>query len=205
VPPSGVLATVEREAAITRPFKMAQRVHTAKRSPAVTMRRHVVHSRSVSRRQTITRVTTVDQSIAPNLSVVSTAAEQPRDDGIGYDSLSIPIRKGKRGEIAIFPIAACLPTQAKALPPGLVHRARAVALILHPDGVVDFRVLFSSAGQSFWVAYPMAALPQAPMPTTLGVSTHICTESGGSDDEEGSACLPWLGRGMPDQLMTPIA
>jgi hypothetical protein len=98
VPPSGVLATVEREAAITRPFKMAQRVHTAKRSPAVTMRRHVVHSRSVSRRQTITRVTTVDQSIAPNLSVVSTAAEQPRDDGIGYDSFLSQFGKVKEAK-----------------------------------------------------------------------------------------------------------
>jgi hypothetical protein len=98
VPPSGVLATVEREAAMTRPFKMAHRVHTAKRSTSVTMRRHVVHSQSVSRRQTITRGMTVDQSIAPKLSVVSTAAEQPRHDGIGYDSLLSQFGKVKEAK-----------------------------------------------------------------------------------------------------------
>jgi hypothetical protein len=83
VPPSGVLPTVER--ATTRPFKMAQKVRTAKRSTPVMMRRHVVHSRSASRRKTIPRTTTAAKSIAPTLSVVSIAAEQPGHDGIGYD------------------------------------------------------------------------------------------------------------------------
>ena len=98
VPPSGVLATVERNAAITQPFKMAQKVHTAKRPTSITMRRHVVHSRTVSRRQTITRGTTVDQSIAPALSVVSRAAEQPRHDGIGYNSFLSQLGKVKEAK-----------------------------------------------------------------------------------------------------------
>ena len=97
VPPSGVLP-VERHAATARPFKMAQQIHITKRSTPVSMRRQVVHSRPASRRHTITRPTTVDQSIAPTLSVVSRAAEQPRNDGIGYDSLLSQLGKVKEAK-----------------------------------------------------------------------------------------------------------
>jgi hypothetical protein len=88
VPPSGVLEsppTVERRTVTTLPFKTAQKVQTAKRATPVTMRRHVMHRRSAAPRQTITRTTTVDQSIAATPSAVSTAAEQPRNNGIGYE------------------------------------------------------------------------------------------------------------------------
>ena len=88
VPPSGVLEippTVERRTAATSPFKTAQNVQSAKRATPVTMRRHVVHRRSAAPREMITRTTTVDRSIAATPSVVSTAAEQPRNNGIGYE------------------------------------------------------------------------------------------------------------------------
>jgi hypothetical protein len=84
VPPSGVLETpptVERRTATTPPFKTAQNVQSAKRATPATMRRHVVHRRSAAPRETITRT----QSIAATPSVVSTAAEQPRNNGIGYE------------------------------------------------------------------------------------------------------------------------
>jgi hypothetical protein len=95
VPPSGVLATVERHAVTAWPFKMSQKVHAAERSAPVTTRRHVVHYRSASRRHTITRPTLVAQNIAPTLSVVATAAEEPRHDGIGYDSFLSQLGKAK--------------------------------------------------------------------------------------------------------------
>jgi hypothetical protein len=88
VPPSGVLETqptVERRAVTTLPIKSAQKVQIAKRAAPVTMRRHVVHWRSGARREAIMRTTTIDQSIAATPSVVSAAAEQPRNDGIGYE------------------------------------------------------------------------------------------------------------------------
>ena len=88
VPPSGVLEippTVERRTAATPSFKTAQNVQSAKRATPVTMRRHVVHRRSAASRETITRTTTVDRSKAATPSVVSTAAEQPRNNGIGYE------------------------------------------------------------------------------------------------------------------------
>ena len=81
VPPSGVLPAIERRAVTTLPFKTAQKVQTATRS--LTMSRHVMHSRSAARRETIKRTTTVDQSIAATPSVVTVAAEQPRHDGLG--------------------------------------------------------------------------------------------------------------------------
>jgi hypothetical protein len=103
LPPSGVLEpqpTVERRAVTTPPSKTAQKVQTqkvqtAKRETPVTMRRHVVHRQSAARRDTITRTTTVDQSIAAARSVVSTAAEQPRSDGIGYEFFLSQVGKGK--------------------------------------------------------------------------------------------------------------
>jgi hypothetical protein len=92
VPPSGVLPTVERHAVTARPLKMAQRVHIAKRSTPVAMRRHTVSSRPATRRHTITRPTTVAQSMAPRLTVVGVAAEQPRrsaSDKVHSGSVSI--------------------------------------------------------------------------------------------------------------------
>jgi hypothetical protein len=55
VPPSGVLPTVERHAVTARPLKMAKHLHIAKTSTPVSMRRHVVSSRSASWRHTIRR------------------------------------------------------------------------------------------------------------------------------------------------------
>ena len=85
VPPSGVVATLDRRAVTTLPFKTAPKLQTTKRATRVPMRRHVMHWRSAARRETITRTTTVDQSIAATPAVVSTPAERPRHDGIGYE------------------------------------------------------------------------------------------------------------------------
>jgi hypothetical protein len=71
VPPSGVLPTLERH---------AQQIHIAKTYASASMRRHTVSSRPASRRHTITRHITVAQSMAPTLTVVSAAAEEPRHD-----------------------------------------------------------------------------------------------------------------------------
>jgi hypothetical protein len=80
VPPSGVLPTLERHAVAGRPLKMAQQIHIAKTYASASMRRHTVSSRPASRRHTITRHITVAQSMAPTLTVVSAAAEEPRHD-----------------------------------------------------------------------------------------------------------------------------
>ena len=93
VPPSGVLATIERRAVTNLPFKTAQKLQTTKRASPVKMRRHVVHWRSAARRETIMRTTTADQSTAATPSVVSTTAEPPRHDGIGYELFQLG--KGK--------------------------------------------------------------------------------------------------------------
>jgi len=106
VPPSGVLVTprtVERHAFTTVPVKTAQTVRIAKRATPITMRRHVVHwrpaaRRETARRQTITRTPTVDQSIAVTPSVVSTAAEEPRNDGIGYEFFLSQFGKAKEAK-----------------------------------------------------------------------------------------------------------
>ena len=96
VPPSGVLVTprtVERHAVTTVPVKTAQTVRIAKRATPIMMRRHVVHWRPAARRETarrepITRTPTV-------ASVVSTAAEEPRNDGIGYEFFLSQFGKAK--------------------------------------------------------------------------------------------------------------
>jgi hypothetical protein len=86
VPPSGVLPTIERRTVATVPVKTAQKVRTAERATPVAMRRHVVHWRPAARRMTISRTTTVGQSIAAAPPVVTTAAAtQPRGDGRGYE------------------------------------------------------------------------------------------------------------------------
>jgi len=95
VPPSGVLPTVERRAVITLPFKTAQKVQIAKKATPVTMRRHVVRWRPATRRETIARTTTVDQSVAATPSVVSAAVEEPRNDKIGYELFLPRFGKGK--------------------------------------------------------------------------------------------------------------
>ena len=106
VPPSGVLVTprtIERHAVTTVPVKTAQTVRIAKRATPITMRRHVVHwrpaaRRETARRETITRTPTVDQSIAATPSVVSTAAEEPRNDGIGYEFFLSQFGKAKEAK-----------------------------------------------------------------------------------------------------------
>ena len=101
VPPSGVLVTpptVERHAVTTVPVKTAQTEQIAKRATPVPMRRHVVHGRPAARRETITRTTTVDQSIAAAPSAVSRAAEEPRSDGIGYELFLSQFGKAKEAK-----------------------------------------------------------------------------------------------------------
>ena len=78
VPPSGVLPTLERHAVTGRPLKMAQQIHIAKSSVPVSMRRHTISSPPAARCRTITRPVTVAQSMAPTLTIVSAAAEEPR-------------------------------------------------------------------------------------------------------------------------------
>ena len=97
VPPSGVLVTpptVERPVT-TVPVKAAQTVQIAKRATPVTMRRHVLHRRSPTPRETITRTTTVDQSIVVAPSVISRVAEQSPHDGIGYELFLSQFGKAK--------------------------------------------------------------------------------------------------------------
>ena len=84
-------------------LKTAQTVRIAKRATPITMRRHVVHwrpaaRRETARRKTITRTPTVDQSIAATPSVVSTAAEEPRNDGIGYEFFLSQFGKAKEAK-----------------------------------------------------------------------------------------------------------
>ena len=110
VPPSGVLVTprtIERHAVTTVPVKTAQTVRIAKRATPITMRRHVrpaarreTARRETARRETITRTPTVDQSIAAAAtpSVVSTAAEEPRNDGIGYEFFLSQFGKAKEAK-----------------------------------------------------------------------------------------------------------
>ena len=86
-PPSGVPATVERRAVTTQ--KLQTRT-------SVTMRRHVVPWRFTARRATIRGTTTVEPSIAATPSVVSTTAEQPGHDGIGYELFLSQLGKAKQ-------------------------------------------------------------------------------------------------------------
>jgi hypothetical protein len=101
VPPSGVLLTpptVERHAVTTLPVMAAQTARISKRTTPVTPRRHVGNWRPAARRETITRTTTVDQSIAAIPSVVRTAAEEPRNNGIGYELFLSQFGKGKEAK-----------------------------------------------------------------------------------------------------------
>ena len=95
VPPSGVLAPIERRAVTTLPFKTAQKLQTTKSGPPVRTRRHVVHSRSAARRETTTRITPADQSAAATPLIVKAPPEQPRHDGIGYELFFPQLSKGK--------------------------------------------------------------------------------------------------------------
>ena len=96
VPPSGVLPTLERHAVAGRPLKMAQQIHIAKTYASASMRRHTVSSRPASRRHTITRHITVAQSMAPTLTVVSAAAEEPRHDETFLSQLGKVKRRPQR-------------------------------------------------------------------------------------------------------------
>jgi hypothetical protein len=90
LPPPRVLETqptTERRAATTPRSKTKQKVQT-------TRRRHVVHWQTAARRETITRTTTVDQSIA----TTSTADERPRSDAIGYEYFLSQVGKGKESK-----------------------------------------------------------------------------------------------------------
>ena len=96
VPPSGVLPTAERRGVVTLPFRWSQKIQTAKNARPVTMRRHVAHLRSAARRQTITRITTVDQSIGgATPPVVSSSTEQTSQEGTGFELLLAQLGKGK--------------------------------------------------------------------------------------------------------------
>jgi hypothetical protein len=75
VPPSGVLATVERGAVTAHSFKMAHKLQTTERAWPIRTHRHVVHKRSVVRRATATPA-----PAAPR--VVKTTPEQPSQDGL---------------------------------------------------------------------------------------------------------------------------
>ena len=68
------------------------------RETSVTTRRHVVHWQTAARRETITRTTTVDQSIATTSTAVSTADERPRSDAIGYEYFLSQVGKGKESK-----------------------------------------------------------------------------------------------------------
>jgi hypothetical protein len=97
LPPPRVLETqptTERRAATTPRSKTKQKVQTTKRETSVTTRRHVVHWQTAARRETITRTTTVDQSIA----TTSTADERPRSDAIGYEYFLSQVGKGKESK-----------------------------------------------------------------------------------------------------------
>jgi hypothetical protein len=93
VPPSGVLMpppTVERHAVTTVPVKTAQTKQIAKSAT-----RHSVPRASSSRRKIIARATTVDQIITPIPSVVSAAAEEPRNNETGYELFLSQFGKAK--------------------------------------------------------------------------------------------------------------
>ena len=95
VPPSGVLPTLERHAVTGRPLKMAEQIHIAKSSVPVSMRRHTISSPPAARCRTITRPVTVAQSMAPTLTIVSAAAEEPRHDETGFESFIYQLGKAK--------------------------------------------------------------------------------------------------------------
>ena len=98
VPPSGVLKTPspgEPPVVTARPVEKAQKVQTAKGAVLVRTRRHVVHWRSAARRETITRTTATDQSIAVAPSIVSAAPEQPPNDRTVFDSFLSQFGKEK--------------------------------------------------------------------------------------------------------------
>ncbi len=88
----------ERRAVTTPRSKTKQKVQTAKRGTSVTTRRHVAHWQTAARRETITRTTTVDQSIATTSTAISTAAERPRSDAIGYEYFLSQVGKGKESK-----------------------------------------------------------------------------------------------------------
>jgi len=88
----------ERRAVTTPRSKAKQKVQTARRETSVTTRRHVVHWQTAARRETIARTTTVDQSIATTSTAISTAAERPRGDAIGYEYFLSPVGKGKESK-----------------------------------------------------------------------------------------------------------
>jgi hypothetical protein len=94
VPSSGVLANVERHAAITRPLKATQKFQITNGPTLGTTRRHVVHRRAAVRSERTMGTTTAQQSTATP-SMVGTAAEQPRHAGIGYEFFLSPLGKGK--------------------------------------------------------------------------------------------------------------
>ena len=101
MPPSGVLKTlppVESPVVAARPVEKAQKVQTAKGAIPVRMRRHVVPWRSAARRETITRTTAADQSIAVAPSIVSTALEQPPNDRTVFDSFLLKFGKEKEAK-----------------------------------------------------------------------------------------------------------
>ena len=92
VPPSGVLMpppTVERHAITTVPAK------TAQTKIARSATRHSVPRASSTRRKIIARATTVDQIIKPIPSAVSAAAEEPRNNGTGYELFLSQFGKAK--------------------------------------------------------------------------------------------------------------
>jgi hypothetical protein len=90
--------TTEHRAVTTPRSKTKQKMQTAKRETTVTTRRHVVHWQTAARREIITRTTTVDQSIATTSTAVSTAAERPRSDAIGYEYFLSQVGKGKESK-----------------------------------------------------------------------------------------------------------
>lgn len=95
VPPSGVLPTGEHRGVVTLPFKWSQNMQAAKKDAPMTMRPHVAHSRSTAGHKTITRITTAHQGITTTPPVVSMSAEQPSQDGTGYEQLLAQLGKGK--------------------------------------------------------------------------------------------------------------
>ena len=89
-PPSGVPATVERRAVTT------QKLQTIRWRTSVTMRRHVPWR--FAARPAAIGGTTTEPSIAATPSVVSTTAEQPRINEIGYEAFLTQIGKAKQAK-----------------------------------------------------------------------------------------------------------
>jgi hypothetical protein len=87
--------TTERRAATTARSETKQKVQIVKRETFGKTRRHVVHWQTAARHETITPTTTVDQSIATTSTAVSTTAERPRSDAIGYEYFLSQVGKGK--------------------------------------------------------------------------------------------------------------